>query len=126
MKDSELRGILLQELYGQRHAGGSRFITLTIPPDIDENTAHNVVRQLKDGGLVEYMPVHQGLGPARISAGGVDVVEGKKPTPMAIQLHDHSARVSEVKKGEAKGLQIARSPLVMWVLRTFRLAPPGS
>ena len=134
MKDPELRGILLQELYGQRHAGGDRFIALTIPPDVDENTARNVLRQLKDGGLIEYMPVLHGLGPARITAGGAAVIEGNKPAPMAIQLRrgvdidkmmsavDHSD-ATEAEKAKARSLlqQIAESPLVLKILSMFRL-----
>ena len=114
MKDSELRGLVLQFLYERRDedvtfgADGSNI------PGIPDATARDwlrVCRQLGEKDLIDWdqttFHVNGGEqvleGTARINADGVDVVEGEAEPPFAIKI-DHSQTINVT---GSMGVQIA-------------------
>lgn len=88
--DAELRGILLKGFYDRRHNAGGWVPT----SDIDASGAERqvisgVCGQLKDARLIHWKPLtgaQEGIviGMAKITATGVDVIEGARPSPIAI------------------------------------------
>lgn len=86
MKDTELRGLLLQAFYDRRQTRG---ILRPSAGWIDSKTSDDeVVRiseQLGDHGLLDWHPDYEG-GAGSITAYGVDVVEGQRSPDIAVQL----------------------------------------
>jgi hypothetical protein len=58
VKDSEVRGIVLKELYEIRHTNPHAAIPADVPGllEIDPNVLLGVLRQLRDKGLIEFGP----------------------------------------------------------------------
>jgi hypothetical protein len=100
MKDSEARGIVLRRLYDIRHeVDMSR---PQRPEDFEKtlpaNVVANILSQLADKGMIEFKP-HKlrstgqiDVFQARISALGVDVIEGTREPPIAISF-DNSVTI---------------------------------
>lgn len=102
MKDNELRAIVLQKYYDLRRLG--TFQWAEIPKD-DFPAVENfeelarISDQLAEHGLIEWKPLKQmgsrhavgGLG--KITAFGVDVIEGTANSPISITF-DHRQTVS--------------------------------
>jgi hypothetical protein len=97
MKDSEARGIVLERFYDARHKIGLLGLDalsthVTIPPQV----LANICAQLGEYGLIDWRPLkaigHVG-GMGRITARGVDVIEGNTTSPITVTLHDHSISV---------------------------------
>ncbi len=86
MKDTELRGLILQAFYDRRQ---TRVILRPSAGWIDSRTSDDdVVRiseQLGDHGLLDWHPDYEG-GVGIITAYGVDVVEGEKSPDIDVQL----------------------------------------
>jgi len=85
MRDSELRGIILAALYNQRRRdpvsldqelGGLR---------VPSSATESILRQLEKKGLIErpFRPL-SGLGNGRITQEGIEVIEGKRSSPVSI------------------------------------------
>jgi hypothetical protein len=89
MKDTELRGLILQAFYDRRQ---TRVILRPSAGWIDSRTSDDeVVRireQLGDHGLLDWHPDYEG-GAGSITAYGVDVVEGQRSPDIAVQLVQH-------------------------------------
>jgi hypothetical protein len=89
MKDTELRGLLLQAFYERRQTRG---ILRPSAAWIDSKTSNDeVVRiseQLGDHWLLDWHPDYEG-GAGSITAYGVDVVEGQRSPDIAVQLVQH-------------------------------------
>ena len=100
MRDSELRGLILEALYNLRRRDlvnlDQEFGGLAVPHGATES----ILRQLVKKGLVER-PIQSlnGLGNARITAHGIDVVQGKNSPPLSILLHERIT-VQDVQVGE--------------------------
>jgi hypothetical protein len=97
VKDSEVRGIVLKELYEIRHTNPHAAIPADVPGllEIDPNVLLGVLRQLRDKGLIEFTALsggHNMFGRGKISAFGVDVVEDVSSSPIAISI-DNSVSV---------------------------------
>jgi len=77
MRDSELRGIILEALYNQRGRDLVDFETEIGKLPLPDGAMESIVRQLEKKGLVErpFRPL-SGLGKGRITVYGVEVVEG--------------------------------------------------
>lgn len=95
MHDGELRGWLLLHCYSLRHAnGGTVPVTSVIfggTEAVIDSTIASIARQLADAGLISWQPSlgHEAgyiIGIARITAHGVDVVEGKRTASINIVL----------------------------------------
>jgi hypothetical protein len=94
MKDAEVRGLVLNELYGKRHNGGR--MTLVKPENFldnqfDGSVLFTILHQLADSNLIEWKPTHFGNGcvafaAVRITGSGVDVVEGTVKSPITVIL----------------------------------------
>ena len=96
MKDAEVRGLILKQLYGARHA--SDFMRIPDDLSISDISPHvlgNVATQLREQGLIDFHEVlghSYRSGSARILSYGVDVVEGNSAAPISITF-DHSVSV---------------------------------
>ena len=95
MKDSIVRGRLLQLLYDRREEGSLLFGATTgaiLPPaGIDDRAWLHALAQLADYGLVRWRPrtSHSDgmVGDAEITDKGVDVCEGRAATEIGIRFH---------------------------------------
>ena len=105
MKDSEVRGIILQRLYDIRHSNHGMVDVpdglgvMNIPPTVLGNCA----AQLDEQGLIMFRQVmgrEYRSGYGSITAFGVDVVEGNVKPPIAVTI-DSSINVSA-----SQGVQI--------------------
>jgi|SRR5665213_11482 len=99
MTDGELRGIVLEKFYELRHQ--QDIVSLRDITSIDPNQwtqIANICDQLAQHNLITWKPIKSMVGifdgMGRITADGVDVMEGAAPAPIAIVLHDHSIAVS--------------------------------
>jgi hypothetical protein len=98
MPDAELRGLLLETYYRRRK---ERLIGL-MPADfdgkVDQHEIQSIAGQLADHGLIHWRahPGQSGVGGGMgtITAAGVDVVEGRAPAPLAMQLRQDRGRSS--------------------------------
>ena len=96
MTDGETRGIVLQKIYDQRHDRGG-YATIPLPgfeTTADRNRLDNICRQLAEHHLIKFKETVAGGGLACITADGVDVVEGRKSSPITVIFNDHSISVS--------------------------------
>ena len=114
MKDSELRGCVLQFLYERRDEDVTFGGDGSAIPSIPGSTARDwirVCRQLGEKNLIDWdetsFYVNGGEqvleGTARINADGVDVIEGEAEPPMAVRI-DQSQTIHVT---GSKGVQIA-------------------
>jgi hypothetical protein len=90
MRDSELRGIILEALYNQRGRDLVDFETELGKLPLPDGAMESIVRQLEKKGLVErpFRPL-SGLGKGRITVHGVEVVEGTTSPPLSILFQQH-------------------------------------
>jgi hypothetical protein len=91
MKDSELRGIVLRTFYDARHkVEWFSFEALSTQVMIDRPQLANICEQLEQCDLItwralkDFHGTHAGMG--KITAQGVDVVEGTTKAPITITL----------------------------------------
>lgn len=119
MNDKELRGIVLKRFYERRRENDRSLIVLT-ENDFDETIGRNEVisicGQLAEKGLIDsWQKNMQGGGPqyghGRISAFGVDVIEGSATSPMAITI-DQSRHITvsasqNVQIGDSNSMELA-------------------
>lgn len=105
MKDSEVRGVILQRLYDIRHSNNGM---IDIPDglglmNIEPTVLGNCAAQLDEQGLVKFRQVighgyRSGYG--SITAFGVDVVEGNVRAPIAVTID------SSINVAGSQGVQI--------------------
>lgn len=90
--DTALRGLVLQAFYERRQSRD--FLVPTagwIDEKADSDELCRISEQLGEHGLIEWEPTYEG-GAGRITALGVDVVEGQRQPGIAVQLvHNHYA-----------------------------------
>jgi hypothetical protein len=116
MKDSELRGLILEQFYRIRHQPEQLVNPLGIGriTDLDPNQLRivNVCEQLAEDGLLRWESATSQTsfgGFGRITARGVDVVEGTVTPPITVTLHDHSIHDHSVAVTESSSVQIGDS-----------------
>lgn len=106
LKDTEVRGLVLQKFYDLRHTSDRLELEdiVSVAPD-DSTRILNICEQLGQHGLIEWKPLRgaigivEGLG--RITARGVDVIEGTAQSPIAVTIHGHViSQSSNVQIGE--------------------------
>ena len=92
MRDNELRGRILEALYNQRRNDLVNLDQELGGPPLPHGATESILRQLVKKGLIER-PVQplNGLGNARITAYGIDVVQGTTRPPLSILLHQRIA-----------------------------------
>src|SRR5438874_1226739 len=103
MKDNELRGVILRKYYDKRREGlfqwkADDFKDLPDTIEFDAVDLFRACDQLAEHGLIEWKGLqdHQGQtigGVGKISAFGVDVIEGHAKSPISITL-DQSHHVT--------------------------------
>src|SRR6202048_1376397 len=100
MRDSELRGVILEALYNQRRKDLVNLDQELGGLPVPHSATESILRQLVKKGLVErpIQPLN-GLGNARITAYGIDVVQGTSSPPVSVVLHQRIT-VQDVQVGE--------------------------
>ena len=100
MRDSELRGLILEALYNQRRKDLVNLDQELGALPVSHSATESILRQLVKKGLIErpIQPLN-GLGNARITACGIDVVQGTTRPPLSILLHQRIT-VQDVQVGE--------------------------
>ena len=100
MRDNELRGLILEALYNQRRNDLVNLDQELGALPVPHSATESILRQLVKKGLLER-PVQplNGLGNARITAYGIDVVQGTISPPVSILLHQRIT-VQDVQVGE--------------------------
>ena len=100
MRDSELRGVILEALYNQRRKDLVNLDQELGGLPVPHSATESILRQLVKKGLIER-PVQplSGLGTGRITAYGIDVVQGTTRPPLSILLHQRIT-VQDVQVGE--------------------------
>jgi len=100
MRDNELRGLILEALYNQRRKDLVNLDQELGALPVPHGATESILRQLVKKGLLErpIQPLN-GLGNARITAYGIDVVQGTTRPPLSILLHQRIT-VQDVQVGE--------------------------
>ena len=100
MRDNELRGLILEALYNQRHKDLVNLDQELGALPVPHGATESILRHLVKKGLLErpIQPLN-GLGNARITAYGIDVVQGTTSPPVSIVLHQRIT-VQDVQVGE--------------------------
>ena len=100
MRDSELRGFILDALYDQRRKGLVNLDQELGGLPVARGATESILRQLVKKGLVErpFQPL-SALGNGRITAYGIAVVQGTTSPPLSILLHQRIT-VQEVQVDE--------------------------
>jgi hypothetical protein len=100
MRDSELRGLILEALYNKRRKDLVNLDQEVGGPPLPHAATESILRQLVNKGLIErpLQPL-SGLGSGRITAYGIDVVQGTTRPPLSILLHQR-IKVQDVPVGE--------------------------
>ncbi len=99
MKDGEARGLILARFYDARHKiDWLSLEALRTHIVMDYAQIGNVCEQLGQHGLIDFKPLRgpDGIvaGMGRITASGVDIIEGNARSPIAITFHDQSVTVT--------------------------------
>ena len=96
MKDSDLRGIVLQKFYDLRKNGGIWRLTPDDLGGMDVEEYERIGDQLSEHGYIEWSKsLSVGYASGRINARGVDVIEGNVHPLIAITMHhDQSINVT--------------------------------
>lgn len=116
MKDSELRGFVLQEFYAKRRGGDLGIRVQNFPrlevPCMEDDDLLRISDQLGQYGLIEWHDTDDGAGKlmagvGKITAAGIDVIEGEQKAPLPIQI-DHSHHIQNIQiEGQHGGIQVA-------------------
>jgi hypothetical protein len=99
MKDGEARGLVLARFYDARHKiDWLSLEALRTHLVMDQTQMANVCEQLSQHGLIVFEALRGDggivAGMGRITASGVDVIEGNLRSPIAITFHDQSVTVT--------------------------------
>jgi hypothetical protein len=98
VKDADRRAVILQRFYDERHIRG--WVRMPVEPGAshdDRLIAGNICQQLREHGLIEWkgtMGSGSPDGMGRITAIGVDVVEGNTTAPIAISIDKRTYSIS--------------------------------
>ena len=103
MKDSELRGLVLQAVYDRRKQPLVSFMKLV--PDVPDMEVSRILKQLEDSGLITwgFKDIGTGLGSGQITTYGTEIIEGEAAPPFAITMIDNSIKISD-----STGVQIGQ------------------
>lgn len=109
MKDNEIRGLILQYFYDRRRDG---YIDIPEPNDFDGKISqveiNDIVDQLRQYNLIEWRQTESNgysifYASGKITARGVDVVEGQLAPPIAITSQQN------ITINQASGFQISNN-----------------
>lgn len=111
MTDAEIRGTLLKVFYDLRHNAGGWVPTSDMNVSgVERQVIGAVCEQLRDGGLIQWKPLigaHEGfvIGMGKITAIGVDVVDGATRSPIAIQFREPVSTAHGPDNAEPTGIK---------------------
>jgi hypothetical protein len=98
MKDTDLRGIILQKFYDERRTDGFIPKSSDFNPELDNADILRISEQLKDHRLLDVKIARYlgggGLVIGRISAHGVDVVEGEVNPEIKVHFVQNTVNIS--------------------------------
>jgi hypothetical protein len=107
MRDNELRGIILEALYNQRRKDSVDFEAELGKLPLPDGAMESIVRQLEKKGLIERpFRTLTGLGKGRITAYGIEVVEGTTSPPLSILFQHFTTQVSSDVQQDSSDIQI--------------------
>ena len=118
MKDTELRGIVLQQFYERRKQGtvsinGKGGVKFENPAAMDVLDVLRICDQLSHAGLIEFEGVldasagHLVQGWGKITGNGVDVIEREAASPIPIHVFDQSQHHQTINiSGTQGGVQV--------------------
>ena len=113
VKDFDRRALVLRKLYDERHS--DRFLPVPFDPSTardEQETTARICRQLSESGLIEWCPtLGESQGSARITARGIDVIEGKTTSPIAINIVHSSSNV-QIGEGNAQSFTFSGEKIV--------------
>jgi hypothetical protein len=104
MRDNELRGLILEALYNQRRKDLVNLDDELGALPVPHGATESILRHLVKKGLLErpIQPLN-GLGNGRITAYGIDVVQGTSSPPFSILLHQRNT-VEDVREGNIQNV----------------------
>jgi len=104
MRDNELRGLILEALYNQRRKDLVNLDQELGALPVPHGATESILRHLVKKGLLER-PIQplSGLGNGRITAYGIDVVQGTTSPPFSILLHQCNT-VEDVREGNIQNV----------------------
>jgi hypothetical protein len=113
MNDKELRSELLQLLYEKRSDPWTT-IGMNAIQNREQSEVIRIAQQLAEYGLIEFKMLNRHMGgQARISARGVDVIEGSTAPPIAMTIDQrqtiHISAPSNVQIGDNNIQQVQSS-----------------
>lgn len=98
MKDAELRAIALQRFYAERRRNSKIWNESDVPAGVDPIDFFDVCGQLAQHDLIDWKPIMDMFtvksGQGKITASGVDVVEGTVKSPIAITFDHRSITIT--------------------------------
>lgn len=118
MTDNDLRAILLKKFYDKRSDGGFQWVQTDfddIKETLDFQEILRVCDQLNENGLVQWKSVKAAGGISvngfgKISAQGVDVIEGTAKSPISINLDSsitvHGSSHVQIGNNNTQGIEI--------------------
>jgi CRISPR/Cas system CMR-associated protein Cmr3 (group 5 of RAMP superfamily) len=118
MTDNDLRAILLKKFYDKRREGGFQWDKADfddIEETLDSQDIFRICDQLNDHGLVQWKTLKAAGGVSvgghgKISAQGVDVIEGTAKSPISINLDRsitvHGSSHVQIGNNNTQGIEI--------------------
>lgn len=129
MRDDELGGAVLQRFYDYRHRGVMQLPDIVVAaPSAEPLLVASVSERLAQAGLIEWktsksMAAVGGVG--RITARGVDVVEGHREPPMRLVLRDRGAVGGAARASEVTGAAVPAQVEQALAAIDRTASPPG-
>jgi len=121
MGDAELREQILRRLYNQRTED---FVQIGIHAvnSPEQREEIRIAEQLRQYGLIEFKRLNRYLGgPARITAKGVDVIEGTAQAPIAMNIDRRQtvniSGASNIQIGDGNMQEIQNS--IAWLMNSI-------
>ena len=104
MKDTDLRGLILKKYYEKRREGffqwtSEDFTDVPETVDFDAVDLFRICDQLAEHGLIDWKPLRGGQGQTiggagKITAFGVDVIEGDAKPPISITIDKRNIAIT--------------------------------
>ena len=99
MKDADRRAMILQRFYDERHNSRDGWVKIPLDPTAsqeEQKIIYNICGQLHQNALIEWKGNSRGTsdGLGKITARGIDVLEGNATSPLAITIDKRTYSIS--------------------------------
>lgn len=96
MTDTKLRGLVLRAFYERRISRAPQSPeTSWLGEETTSSELYRICKQLGEHGLINWSPFIGDGGVGKITAHGVDVIEGQRQSDIAVQLvHNYTTNIS--------------------------------